>query len=261
MRKFLTAEWRDLLMINYEVDPSLLKDRVPLGTELDLEDGRCYVSLVGFMFLKTRVLGFPIPFHRNFEEINLRFYVKRELPDETRRGVVFIKELVPRWAIATVARVLYGEPYETAKMWNNNDAGKVQYGAVAAENIFGKGVNTFQATRGDRLGLAESGSHEEFIIEHFWGYTKRGEMRTDEYKVEHPKWQLNAPRNVKTRVNFAGWYGKEFYDLRFQQPYSVVLAKGSPVTVYKDLRSKAENRNGIHRYRRYRKEFRHWQGW
>ena len=97
MRKFLTAEWRDLLMINYEVDPSVLKDRVPLGTELDLEDGRCYVSLVGFMFLKTRVLGFPIPFHRNFEEINLRFYVKRELPDETRRGVVFIKELVPRW--------------------------------------------------------------------------------------------------------------------------------------------------------------------
>ena len=145
MRRFLTAEWRDLLMINYEVDPSLFKDRVPLGTELDLEDGRCYVSLVGFMFLETRVLGFPIPFHRNFEEINLRFYVKRELPDETRRGVVFIKELVPRRAIATVARVLYGEPYETAKMWNNNDAGKVQYGAVAAENIFGKGVNTFKA--------------------------------------------------------------------------------------------------------------------
>src|SRR5215208_5738928 len=127
MTKFLTAEWRDLVMVNYEVDPSLLADRVPQGTTLDLQDGRCFVSLVGFMFLNTRVLGIPIPFHVNFEEVNLRFYVKREMPAEVRRGVCFVKELVPRGAIAFIARKLFGEPYESAIMRNYNDPGKVSY--------------------------------------------------------------------------------------------------------------------------------------
>src|SRR4051812_45917186 len=112
MRKFLTAQWQDLIMANYAVAPHLLASRVPSGCVLDLDDGRCFVSLVGFMFLDTKVLGVPVPFHVNFEEVNLRFYVKRTASDEVRRGVVFIKEIVPRYAIATVARVMYGEPYE-----------------------------------------------------------------------------------------------------------------------------------------------------
>src|SRR3954451_3088626 len=116
MQKFLTARWQDLIMANYEVDSSVLAARVPAGTELDLHDGRCFVSLVGFMFLDTRVLGLPVPFHINFEEVNLRFYVRRQADGEVRRAVCFVKEIVPRYAIATVARVLYGEPYECWSM-------------------------------------------------------------------------------------------------------------------------------------------------
>src|SRR5687768_13255913 len=111
MRKFLTAEWRDLIMANYEVDPVVLTRQLPAGTKFDLHEGRCFVSLVGFMFLNTRVLRMPVPFHINFEEVNLRFYVVRETEAEIRRGVVFVKEIVPRYAIAQVARKLYGEPY------------------------------------------------------------------------------------------------------------------------------------------------------
>src|ERR687897_263810 len=127
MRKFLTAEWRDLVMANYEVDPEVLRPLIPAGIELDLHEGRCFVSLVGFMFLNTRVLGIRIPLHINFEEVNLRFYVKRETADEVRRGVVFIKEIVPRFAIAAVARTLYGEPYETWRMTNTRDGDFVGY--------------------------------------------------------------------------------------------------------------------------------------
>src|SRR5690349_10650745 len=105
MQKFLTAQWKDLIIANYEVDPALLSSRVPGGTELDLQDGHCFVSLVGFMFLETRVLGVPIPFHVNFEEVNLRFYVTRRLQGETRRAVCFVKEIVPRAVIAAVARL------------------------------------------------------------------------------------------------------------------------------------------------------------
>src|ERR1700730_14672902 len=110
-RTFLTAEWRNLAMLNYEVEPSLLSPFIPSGTEIDRWDDKTFVSLVGFRFLNTRVRGIPIPFHRNFEEVNLRFYVRRTVGDEVRRGVVFIKEIVPRWAIAAVARSVYNERY------------------------------------------------------------------------------------------------------------------------------------------------------
>ena len=107
---FLTAEWRYLAMLNYRVSPSLLYPLVPPGTELDLWNGTAYISVVGFKFQHTRVLGVPIPFHVNFEEVNLRFYVRRETNGAVRRGVTFIRELVPRAAIAGVAKLAYNEP-------------------------------------------------------------------------------------------------------------------------------------------------------
>src|SRR5581483_11035238 len=115
---FLTAEWHNLAMLNYEIDPAVLRAFVPNGTELDSWNGKAYVSMVGFMFLKTRVRRFAIPFHQNFEEINLRFYVRRKGPDGWRRGVVFIKEIVPRFAIALIARMFYNENYVALAMRN-----------------------------------------------------------------------------------------------------------------------------------------------
>jgi uncharacterized protein YqjF (DUF2071 family) len=227
MRKFLTAEWRDLIMANYEVDPALLAQRLPHGTEFDLHDGRCFVSLVGFMFLNTRVLGIPIPFHVNFEEVNLRFYVKRETPGETRRGVCFIKEIVPRAAIAFVARTVYGEPYETWTMTNDRTRDNVKY-----EWSRGDAANRLEASLGENLGVPGAGSHGEFIIEHYWGYTRRGENRTDEYKVEHPKWELVEVESSEIDVDFDNVYGDEFSILNGSQPYSVLFAVGSDVAVY-----------------------------
>ena len=231
MRKFLTAEWRDLVMANYEVDPALLASRVPHGTELDLHDGRCFVSLVGFMFLNTRVLGIPVPFHTNFEEVNLRFYVRRETSDETRRGVVFVKEIVPRWAIATVARTVYGEPYECWRMSNERSGEHAHYEWQKA------GVNNKMSVKlGDDLGIPEVGSHGEFIIEHYFGYTKRGEHRTDEYKVEHPKWKLRTVVPNDIDVDFGRVYGSEFTQLTRQKPYSLLFANGFEIAVYKGSR-------------------------
>jgi uncharacterized protein len=228
MRKFLTARWVDLIMANYEVEPSLLMSRVPRGTELDLDDGRCFVSLVGFMFLDTRVLGMPIPFHINFEEVNLRFYVKRETDSELRRGVVFVKEIVPRFAIAAVARGLYGEPYEAWQMTNERGANRVAYSWKRGECS-----NRITVGRGESLGVPFDDSHGSFIIEHYWGYTKRVGNRTDEYKVEHPKWELFSAEDPEINVDFRGTYDNEFAFLNTQTPYSILLAKGSEISVYK----------------------------
>lgn len=228
MRKFLTARWQDLIMANYEVDPSVLADRVPGGTEIDLDDGRCFVSLVGFMFLDTRVFGLPVPFHVNFEEVNLRFYVRYETDGEARRGVCFVKEIVPRLAIATVARVLYGEPYECWRMEHERTDAKVDY------KWSRKGESNELSVRlGQSTGIPAAGSHGEFIIEHYWGYTKRTGGRVDEYRVEHPKWELFSVTDEEIDVDFGKTYGGGFAFLNGREPYSVLLAKGSAISVYK----------------------------
>jgi uncharacterized protein YqjF (DUF2071 family) len=231
MRKFLTARWQDLIMANYEVDPLVLASRVPKGTEIDLHEGRCFVSLVGFMFLDTRVLGVPVPFHVNFEEVNLRFYVRRNTGSELRRGVVFVKEIVPRFAIATIARVFYGEPYEAWKMDHTRDEKQVSY-----QWSKGGATNSISVEIGENLGVPAADSHGEFIIEHYWGYTHRGENRTDEYKVEHPKWELFSTENTRINVDFGKTYGDDFAFLNRKQHYTVLLAKGSEVSVYKGAR-------------------------
>lgn len=215
-------------MANYEVDPAVLASRVPGGTVLDLHDGKCFVSLVGFMFIDTRVLGIPVPFHINFEEVNLRFYVRRETEAETRRGVVFIKEIVPRFAIATVARMLYGESYEAWKMSHTRTENEVGYMWQNRDE-----ENVIHVYLGDNLGVPQADSHGEFIIEHYWGYTPRSATRTDEYKVEHPKWELFSVVEPKIKVDFGKTYGSEFAFLNEQKPYSILLAKGSEIVVFK----------------------------
>lgn len=215
-------------MANYEIDPALLADSLPNGTELDFHEGRCFVSLVGFMFLDTRVLGTPVPFHINFEEVNLRFYVTRKTETEIRRGVVFVKEIVPRFAIAALARIIYDEPYEAWSMDHTRTEKEVSYSWRKGECS-----NNLSVEAGHSLGVPEAESHGEFIIEHYWGYTKRRNDRTDEYKVEHPKWELFSVTEAEILVDFGETYGGKFAFLNEQKPYSVLLAKGSEISVYK----------------------------
>jgi uncharacterized protein YqjF (DUF2071 family) len=228
MKKFLTAYWRDLVMANYELDPSLLADFVPSGTEIDLHEGKCFASLVAFKFENTKVLGIPVPFHTDFEEVNLRFYVTHDAAGELRRGVVFVKEIVPRSAITFVARTIYGEPYQTWKMSHNDREDGLEYGFSR------KGVdNRVSVDLGENRGVPPEGSHGEFIIEHYWGYTSRGSVRTDEYKVEHPKWELFDIVSAEIDVDFGATYGKRFSFLSDSEPFSILMAKGSEISVYK----------------------------
>ncbi len=228
MKKFLTAKWQDLVMANYVVAPEVLAGFVPQGISLDLFEGECYVSLVAFKFQETAVLGLQIPFHTNFEEVNLRFYVKRETANEVRRGVTFVKEIVPRMAISMVANYIYGEPYETWQMSHAQTENEFSY-------FWSDGdcENHITVETGANLGIPAENSHGEFIIEHYWGYTRRGATRTDEYKVEHPKWELFEVNYAEIDVDFGLTYGKKFDFLSEQEPKSILLAKGSPISVYK----------------------------
>jgi len=228
-KTFLEAEWRKLAMANYAVDPLLLNPYVPHKTELDIWKGNCYVSLVGFMFQDTRVKGFKIPFHTHFEEVNLRFYVRYHNRGEWKRGVVFIKEIVPKPALTWVANTVYRENYETLPMshfWNMADS------SLTVEYRWKKRQwNSFKVVASNDLSPIQSGSEEEFITEHYWGYTRISKERTSEYGVEHPKWEVYPTKDYFINVDFGDVYGKDFDFLKTQTPRSVFLAEGSAIKV------------------------------
>lgn len=223
-------------MLNYRVDPAVLAPWLPAGTEPDPWQGETLVSLVGFRFLNTRVGGLPIPWHRHFDEVNLRFYVRRETPAGWRRGVVFIRELVPRAMIALVARTLYEEPYLAVPMRHRIEpaAGPprlVEYGWT----FRGRRCHLRVETTGEWRPFA-AGEEAEFITEHYWGYTKRRDGLTSEYEVAHPPWRVMKVTAAGFDCDVAGLYGSSFREFLSGPPASALLAEGSPVTVYQGRR-------------------------
>lgn len=237
---FLTASWRCLAMLNYEVPPALLRRLVPAGTELDSWDGATMVSVVGFRFLDTRVLGLPIPGHRDFDEVNLRFYVRRRGWDgHWRRAVVFVRELVPRRAIALVARWCYNEPYTAVPMRHEIEMAGAADGqpgrAAYAWRLGGRWHRLEVRTRG-RPAVPAPTTEAAFITEHYWGYTVQCDGGTKEYRVEHPPWRVWEADGAQFECDVEAVYGAGFAECLGSRPRSAFLAEGSEVTVYRGAR-------------------------
>ncbi len=237
LRPFLTARWESLVFLNYPCPPDLLEPLVPRGTVLDSWNGQTLVSLVGFLFTDTRVRRFAVPFHRTFEEVNLRFYVRRTTSGgEVRRAVVFIRELVPRHAIAAVARWIYNEPYRAVPMAHHTSLSPVAGGSVSYSwryrgQPFALGADVTGPSR-----PLVFGSEAEFITEHFWGYTRQRDGGTLEYKVEHPSWSVWKCGTPTFAGPSTSLYGPAFGDILAGPPRSALVASGSEVVVYRGLR-------------------------
>lgn len=238
--RFLAAEWRHLLMLNFPVEREVLEPLVPAGTTLDTYKGKAYVSIVGFLFLKTRLLGVPVPFHQDFEEVNLRFYVRRFSGDDWRRGVVFVKEIVPKPAIALVARVVYNENYVALPMSHaiNRQSDGTEARAEFSWELDGRSNRMAGEMAGPMADTAPA-SLEEFITEHYWGYAAQKDGGCVEYQVEHPRWKVAPVRNAVFECDVEKIYGPQFVAGLSQPPASTFLAEGSPVTVFKGERIQA----------------------
>ncbi|HEX4139955.1 MAG TPA: DUF2071 domain-containing protein [Candidatus Methylacidiphilales bacterium] len=232
---FLTAEWRWLAMLNYEIDPEVLKPFVPAGTELDSREGKTHVSVVGFHFRYARLRGVEIPFHTHFEEVNLRFYVRRTVGNETRRGVVFIKELVPRRAIAWTARWFYNENYVAVPMSHRIHKYGLERRAIY-EWSFGGEPHHLETRAECEPFLPPDDSFEAFITEHYWGYARQRDGGTLEYQVEHPRWRVWTALEAELHCDPAALYGKTFAPFLTVAPASAFLADGSAVSVYPGVR-------------------------
>lgn len=233
--RFLTARWLDLLMLNYAVDPALLAPLVPAGTTLDLWDGAAIASLVGFRFVDTRVLGVPIPGHRDFDEVNLRFYVQRREGNELRRGVVFVRELVPRAAIAWVARTLYNEPYRALPMRHRHSVSGSSRSLSYEWRESNDWIGISASTDGPAAALVR-GSEAEFITEHYWGYTRQRDGGTIEYRVAHPAWSVWSATEPRVLGSLERTYGPQFSAALEGAPRSAFVAVGSEITVHRGRR-------------------------
>jgi uncharacterized protein YqjF (DUF2071 family) len=229
VKPFLTAEWLQLAFANYIVDPAVLASYIPAKTEIDFCNNKCFVSLVGFMFSKVRVKGIRIPLHTDFPEVNLRFYVRHRDDKEWKRGVVFVKEIVPKPAISFVANTFFNERYATLPMMNNR---KYEAGKISVSYSWKKGGwNSIAVTADQNTVPLMANTEEEFITQHFWGYSS-GKGHTWEYHVSHPAWNMHPVRDYKISCDFGKLYGDNFSFLANQQPDSVFLANGSAVEVY-----------------------------
>ncbi|HEV2315233.1 MAG TPA: DUF2071 domain-containing protein [Candidatus Acidoferrales bacterium] len=230
-RIFLSAEWRSLVMLNYEVDPEILRKRVPQGTEVDSFRGKTFVSLVGFQFLHTKLFGIlPVPFHTDFEEANLRFYVRRRERDEVRRGVVFIREIVPKRAVAQLARLIYGENYSRRPMRHDISVNGARRTAEYQWKLNGHWC-TLHAEATGYAAIPKEESLEQFITEHYWGYAS-GRGSSLEYRVSHEPWRVWACTAGSFEGNSDTLYGPELGGILRRPPSSAFIAEGSPVVVF-----------------------------
>ena len=230
-RPFLTAVWRHLLFANYEADPALVQRHVPRGTELDLLDGRALVSIVGFRFLETRLLGIPVPWHRDFDEVNLRAYVRRRVDGRWKRGVVFVRELVPRPAIAWTARLAYNEPYRAVRMRHRIDMDAKSGGTLRYEwRQAGAWQSVSAAVQGRATPIDPDGP-TGFITEHYLGYTAQRSGRTVEYQVAHRRWKVWEGADVQLSCDVPAVYGSEWCDALQGVPWSAFVCDGAPVAI------------------------------
>lgn len=216
-------------MVNYEVDADVLIPYLPRGVELDYYNNKTYVSLVGFMFANTRIFNLPIPFFGTFEEINLRFYVKRVVDGRVKRGVVFINETVPYKVVAWLANKLYRENYISIPTKNSIKTGSTRQ--VKYQWKMNKQWNHLEVVAKMETEEMQHGSMEEFIFEHYFGFTKINNQISQEYRIDHPRWLINKVSDYSVRCDFENMYGKNFSNLSNVIPDSVFMAEGSAVSI------------------------------
>ncbi len=225
---FLTAEWKNLVMLNYSIEPRLLQASVPAGSQLDTFAGKTYISLIAFEFQSTKLCGVRVPFHQSFEEVNLRFYVSYA----GKRGAVFIRELVPKRAVALIARFTFNENYSYAAMSHrietrpNREVSRAEY----KWRFAGQSFSIEMETKEDSYVPVE-GSLAQFITEHYWGYAAQRDGGSVEYAVEHPPWRVWDAKHARFRGNGAELYGHEVSQVLSGTPDSAFFVDGSAVMV------------------------------
>lgn len=228
MKTFLTATWSHLLNLSFAVPDALLLPHLPPELELDRYQGQAYVSLVAFDFLNTRVRGIKVPFHVNFPEVNLRFYVQHQ----GQRGVVFIREFVPKHCIALIAHRVYNEPYLAFPMESQHT--QAEDGSLALTHQIWKDKDELllkaRISGPEQVPGPDTAAH--FFKEHELGFGRDKKGETLCYRVEHPLWATRDLQIEELALDFGKFYGPEWALLNGRTPEHALYCVGSPIKVF-----------------------------
>ncbi len=190
------ADWMDVLFIHYEVDPTRLQASVPF--ELDLLDGRAFVSLVAFSMRRLRpafggaltALPFKIVGETRF--LNVRTYVRHN----QEAGIYFIKEFMSSRLSAPLGPLTYGLPYHLARLdYDCRDNGFAFDGRIRRTEGHERRLRFHASFKPDapaanRSTAYDEGLAAEFLTEQYTAYTcHRGDQRL--FRIWHKPWKLH----------------------------------------------------------------------
>ncbi len=188
------VDWTDLMFHHFEVDSVELQKKVPF--ELDLYEGKAYVSLVGFHSSKlwldkcgkwTRYVNAPFATH---DFLNLRTYVKHG----GEAGIYFLTEFVNRKVSVLLGRMVYGLPYHRGTIHYSHHLGENNWGSVKdCRAGVSLAYESGSPSSGD-LCICNTGTLEEFLCEKYTAYTSLNE-NTLVFRILHEPWKT-IPMNV-----------------------------------------------------------------
>ncbi len=179
--------WHEILFLHFEVPASSLRPLVDPRLELDLHDGRAWVSLTPFTMRGARLrLAPPLPMLARFHELNLRTYVRGGgVP-----GLWFLSLDAESAPAVALARATLGLPYHRARMSRSTSDGAHAY---RSERIVVRGPRaTFAAswTVGDPV-PTPPGSLDRFLAERYALFSVLA-GRLLRVRVRHAPWSLRA---------------------------------------------------------------------
>lgn len=229
LRPILQAHWSHLCVLSYAVPPELLQPLTPRGLMLDTRDGQCFASLVAFDFENTRFKGMAWPFHRDFPEVNLRFYVRNKAGE---RGFCYVREFVPKRLVCWIARRLYHEPFERVPMTSDVHRKNAGLEVIHKFRHHERWQEIAVATTGAAPLLPTEDSWESYFLDQQWGFGTDEAGRPIRYRIAHPRWLVYSVEWADVRVNWAKTYGPAWKCLQETKPFSKILAEGSDVVVF-----------------------------
>ena len=194
------AGWERALFFHYEIEPAILQRELPF--ELDLRDGKAFVSLVAFTMrdMKPRLGGRlgawifkPIATH---SFLNARTYVKYA----GEPGICFLTEWLSSRLSVALGPPVYGLPYRFAKInYHHAHEENIFHGGVKASGKSGQFSYEARLAREVKFRPCEAGSREEFLLERYTAFNWRGKVRRF-FRVWHPPWP-QMPAQVSVRYD------------------------------------------------------------
>jgi len=197
----MRQRWADLLFLHWEIEPEAIEATLPPGLDVDLYEGRAYLALVPFRMTGVTPSWFaPVPGLSDMLECNVRTYVRST--SDAMPGVWFYSLDASNAAAVALARATFALPYFFARMRQTITRSAEHTGRRRRQTTYTSvRLHPGAPSGGCRVvyepdsgvATAKRGSLEEFLIERYLLYSRRGDALC-RGRVHHHPYQISTAR-------------------------------------------------------------------